>query len=156
MHAMRTWLSHISQASISPKHLLKSLSRAWDIAIALSNEIRMLGFCGVTRAKTLGIKSSEPALLKIRCILLGWSRISGSGDGTGTSLSQQTGGKSRTRIDIDLVVKPRPTCKGADTTDIDLDIDVDVSVSKVYGFANDEQSDQISEVQIADLLSVAI
>lgn len=45
---------------------------------------------------------------------------------------------------------------GMSTTDIDVDIDVDVSASKVYGFANDEQSAHISETQIADLLVTAI
>jgi kinetochore protein Spc7/SPC105 len=116
----------------------------------------MLGFCGVTRAKTFGVKGSEPALLKIRCILLGRSRTSDSGNETGASFIQQSEEKSKARIDIDLVVKPRQMSQVVNITDIDMDIDVDVSASKVYGFANEEQSPQISEAEIADLLSTAI
>ena len=110
------------------------------MAYSLKQEIQMLDFCGVTRCKTVDTNPSEPALLKVRCILLGQRPTS-------------TAGKRAERLDIDFSVKPRGVGNADSVPSVEVDIDVDVSVSKIYGFG---EGPQVPEAKICDFLTKII
>ncbi|KAI1947486.1 hypothetical protein LOZ57_003215 [Ophidiomyces ophidiicola] len=140
LHALRTRLSHATHSSISPKTLLSGISQTWDIASSLRNEIRMLGYCGITKSKNIELNVSEPALLKTRCIFLGFQPTATPKK---TDPASQMS-KFQARIDIDFTIKPRPIInKGnQDEPGVGIDVDIDVSASKIYGFTSDSVSEQ--------------
>ncbi|PGH28109.1 hypothetical protein AJ80_00367 [Polytolypa hystricis UAMH7299] len=172
LHALRIRTSHISQASVSPRELLASVSRAWEMAINLSHETRMLGYCGISRSKTVEVKPSEPALLKVRCMLLGWTsgqqqEQQSKDSSTATTGQADNGGKTRARIDVDFTVKPKQPSQASSDEGIvaDVGIVVDVSARKVYGFgdwvgnggsSSSSASSRLSEQHIGEVLSKAI
>ncbi|KAK2772099.1 hypothetical protein FQN53_004778 [Emmonsiellopsis sp. PD_33] len=153
LHALRMRTSNISQAAITPRQFLASISRAWDKAINVGNEIRALGYCGITRAKAIDVKS-EPALLETRCMVLGWSTTASAAT-TAETENETTKHKRRSctvestreraRIDVDFIVKPRPASNETYPVDMDIDIDIDVAVSVVYGSVNNGGEAQIGE-----------
>jgi kinetochore protein Spc7/SPC105 len=154
LHALRVRLSQISPGSTSqPKALLASISKTWDTACSLQNEIRLLEYCGVTRRKITESKQFQPTLLIVRCILLGQLPTTKTEEA-----ETQTGNSSASRLDIDFKVKPRLLVDGtSQSSDMEIDIDVDVSVCKVYGFQHDaERSARFSEGKIREYLHKVI
>lgn len=163
LHALRTRISHLSQTSISPKTLLCSISRSWDTVCSIRDEIRALDYCGVTKAKTIEVNPHEPALLKVRCILLG-TRVElkrhrkSLSRPVGPLSAEIASGQTKARLDIDFTIKPRPVVAESGRDDelniVDIDVDVDVSAAKVYGFSEDDgASSGMSEGQIGDFLT---
>ncbi|KLJ12115.1 hypothetical protein EMPG_12760 [Blastomyces silverae] len=162
LHALRTCASQLPQSSISPRQFLASISRAWDKAISLGDEIRALDYCGITRAKAIEAKPSEPTLLEIRCMVLGWSSTTTAPESTGgdaeqisPSKSGNMDGKVRARIDVDFTVKPRSAQSGKDTPDMDIDVDIDVSASIIYGSLSSYKGDA-GQAPIGDMLEKII
>lgn len=139
------------------------MSRAWDKAINLGDEIRALDYCGITRAKAIEANPSEPTLLEIRCIVLGWSPKTTAPEPAGSETKQKStsgsgnkDGKVRARIDIDFTVKPRPAPhNGTDIPVMDIDVDVDVSASIIYGSVSPYEGNT-GEAQIGDMLGKII
>ncbi|EAS29299.3 chromosome segregation protein [Coccidioides immitis RS] len=152
LHALRTRISHLTQ-SVSPKAFLSDISQTWNTISSLRNEIHMLDYCGVTKLKTVEANPGEPALLKVRCILLGFRTEIRRKKRSASMPIVPAGNRSKARIDVDFTIKPRPTAvKGADAEpSIDVDVDIDVYGSKVYGFSNEDASD-MSEEQIGEFL----
>ncbi|OAX82214.1 hypothetical protein ACJ72_03435 [Emergomyces africanus] len=162
LHALRMRASQLPQSSITPRQFLVSISRAWDKAIKLGDEIRALDFCGITRAKAIGVNPSEPTLLQIRCMVLGWPTATTNLESTRGETAQKSTSDSgskddnvRVRIDVDFTVKPRPAHNGPDTTDMDIDLDIDVSASIIYGSVGSYYGNT-GEAQIGDLLGKMI
>ncbi|KAL1957613.1 hypothetical protein VTO42DRAFT_5724 [Malbranchea cinnamomea] len=150
LHAMRSRLTQLIQGSMHPKTFLAGISRTWDTAYALKKEIQMLGFCGVTRCRSVGTNDSEPRLLKVRCILLNPQRRPSVIPGAAQRHEQNL----ESRIDIDFTVKPRPVGSTDTPTGVDVDIDVDISASKVYGFGSGmDHLSQVPEAKICDFLN---
>lgn len=146
LQALRSWLSQVSQGTLPPpKALLATISKAWDTACALHNEIRLLEYCGLARRKVRESKQSAPAALTTRCILLARHSTMKAEDGEART--------SASRFDIDFAVKP----SHFQGTDMDIDIEVDVSVSKVYGPLDDAgNASRFSEGKIRDFLQKGI
>ncbi|PGH02362.1 kinetochore protein Spc7 [Blastomyces parvus] len=158
LHALRMCASQLPQSSITPRKFLASISRAWDKAISLGDEIRALDYCGITRVKAIEAKPSEPTLLEIRCMVLGWSAPESSGGGAkqiSPSTSGNMDGKVRARIDVDFTVKPRPAQSGKDAPDMDIDLDIDVSATIIYGSLSSYEGNA-SQAQIGDMLEKII
>ncbi|KAL2371192.1 chromosome segregation protein [Blastomyces gilchristii SLH14081] len=162
LHALRTCASQLPHSSISPRQFLAGMARAWDKAISLGDEIRALDYCGITRAKAIEAKPSEPTLLEIRCMVLGWSSTTIAPESTGGDAKQisplksrNVDGKVRARIDVDFTVKPRPAQSGKDTPDMDIDVDIDVSASIIYGSLSSYEGD-VGQAQIGDMLEKII
>ncbi|PGH29693.1 kinetochore protein Spc7 [[Emmonsia] crescens] len=163
LHALRMRASQLPQSSITPRQFLASMSRAWDKAINLGDEIRALDYCGITRAKAIEANPSEPTLLEIRCIVLGWSPKTTAPEPAGSETKQKStsgsgnkDGKVRARIDIDFTVKPRPAPhNGTDIPVMDIDVDVDVSASIIYGSVSPYEGNT-GEAQIGDMLGKII
>ena len=161
LHTLRAHLTQIPQSSIAPKHLLGLVSRSWDLALGLGEEIRMLGFCGVTRPTMVddGSSNSETKIVKIRCILLGWvsNSVGGVQDGKKKGKQQPTPAPTvarvRARVNVDFVVKAAIHRNASeDPGDVKLDVDIDVSVSKAYGFSETSSASGISEAQMGHML----
>ena len=138
LHAMRAQLSRLPQGSVQPRAFLAGISKSWDTAYALRKETQLLDFCGVTRFKTVETNQAEPALLKVRCMLLGQRPTS------------TVGKMANARLDIDFSVKPRGAANADSEPSVEVDIDIDVSVIKVYGFG---EGPQVPEVKICDFLN---
>ncbi|PGH13558.1 hypothetical protein AJ79_03551 [Helicocarpus griseus UAMH5409] len=156
LHALRSRASHLSQASITPRQFLSSISRAWDKATRLGDEIRALGYCGITRAKVVEVQPSEPTLLEIRCMVLGYTTTSEpSGDETKRKSPSTNDSRVRARIDVDLTAKPRPASNRSDTPDMDIDVDIDVSASVIYGSVSQFEG-RTGEARIGDMLGKMI
>ncbi|OJD18125.1 hypothetical protein AJ78_01843 [Emergomyces pasteurianus Ep9510] len=162
LHALRMRASQLPQSSITPRHFLASISRAWDKAIRLGDEIRALDFCGITRAKAIEANPSEPTLLHVRCMVLGWfpaaCRLESTGRETKQTSTPESGGKNdkvRARIDVDFTVKVRPVHNGPDAPDMDIDVDIDVSASVIYGSVGSSYGN-MGESQIGDMLGKMI
>lgn len=149
LHTLHAHLAHLQQASVAPKQLLGLVSGSWDLALGLGEEIRMLGFCGVTRPTMVGgdKSASDAEVLEIRCILLGW--VSNNTDGK-KKVKQETavGTKVRARVNVDLTVKSFIQ-HGSEPGEASLDVDVGVSTAKAYGFG---ETSNISESQMSDML----
>lgn len=148
LQTLQSHLTHVPQASVAPKQLLGLVSGSWDLALGLGEEIRMLGFCGVTRSTMSGgddKSSTDSKMLKIRCILLG--RMSESTDEKKKG-KQEPGTKVRARINIDLTVKTSIQ-HGPEPGDTKLDADIGVSATKAYGFAD---ANNPSDTQMSDLM----
>ncbi|KAF3480634.1 uncharacterized protein GIQ15_05981 [Arthroderma uncinatum] len=153
LNAIRTRILHSTQISVSPKLFLNSIAKSWGIAASLREEIRMLGYCGITTTKSAGINPSEPTLLKVRCMLLGWV-----GDKKTPSVDQSQSdkdGRIRVRIDIDFTVKPKNHSKQLEDLSFDIGIDVDASASRVYGLDNCSDSSK-SDSHLSDFLAKSI
>lgn len=134
LQSLRSHLATIQQSKIAPKQLLYFISSAWDRALGLENEARMLEFCGVTR-----LTLSEPAeislSLRARCTLLGNAAVS-STPGRKGAAAKNNGAK---RIDVDFTVRTRIVPE--DSKEIgSLDFDIDVLATKVYGFGSGNKS----------------
>ncbi|OJD24056.1 hypothetical protein ACJ73_04586 [Blastomyces percursus] len=163
LHALRMCASQLPQSSISPRQFLASMARAWDKAISLGDEIRALDYCGITRAKAIEAKPSEPTLLEIRCMVLGWSSATTAPESIGGDAKQKispsksgnVNGKVRARVDVDFTVKPRPARSGKDTPGMDIDVDIDVSASIIYGSLSSYEGDA-GQAQIGDMLEKII
>jgi kinetochore protein Spc7/SPC105 len=155
LHALRARLSQVAPGATSqPKALLASISKTWDTACSLQNEIRLLEYCGVTRRKMTESKQSEPTPLIVRCILLGRLPTTKTEEG-----EREAENSSPSRLDIDFTVKPRLWADDgtSQSSNTDIDIDVDISVCKVYGFQHDaEHSARFSEAKIRDYLHKVI
>lgn len=162
LHALRMRASQLPQSNITPRQFLASISRAWDRAISLGDEIRALDYCGITKAKAIESNPSEPTLLEIRCIIIGRSSKTTAPESTGSEMKRTSpsgsgniSGKARTRIDIDFTVKPRLTHNGTDTLDMDVDVDIDVSASIIYGSVSSYEGG-VGESRIGDMLGKII
>ncbi|KAK2865105.1 hypothetical protein FQN49_003909, partial [Arthroderma sp. PD_2] len=150
LNAIRTRISPSTQVPVSPKLFLNSIAKSWGIATSLREEVRMLGYCGIITTKLIGVDPSEPTLLNVRCMLLGWVKGNNTLEGADQSQSDKNG-KTRARIDIDFSVKPKNLGKQVEDSSIDVDIDVDASASRVYGFDGCKDS-QTSDSHLGDLL----
>ncbi|KAG5302074.1 chromosome segregation protein [Histoplasma ohiense] len=162
LHALRMRASQLPQSNITPRQFLASISRAWDRAISLGDEIRALDYCGITKAKAIESNPSEPTLLEIRCIIIGRSAKTTAPESTGSEIKRKSpsesgniSGKARTRIDIDFTVKPRLTHNGTDTLDMDVDVDIDVSARIIYGSVSSYEGG-VGESRIGDMLGKII
>ncbi|WEW59661.1 hypothetical protein PRK78_005140 [Emydomyces testavorans] len=158
LHALRTRIAQLTQPSISPKTFLSSISQTWDTLSSIRHEIRMLAYCGVTTSKTIGVTPSEPALLKVRCILLGFRTEPKRHKKSPSVQIAATGDKkSKARLDIDFTIKPRPVVgqRRGEEPGIGIVVDVDVSAGKIYGFSNDNSSD-MSEQRIGEFVTQLI
>ncbi|ODH38725.1 hypothetical protein ACO22_02198 [Paracoccidioides brasiliensis] len=161
LHALRMRSSQISQSSLTPRQFLSGISRTWDRAINLGNEIRALEYCGITTAKAPEVNPSEPTLLVIRCMVLGWSSANAEAEtfrdkvkGKSSTVSENSG-RVKARVDIDFTVKPRPANSGTDIPDLDIEVHTDVSASIIYGSISPYEGNA-GEVQIGDMLGKII
>ncbi|KAL2000052.1 hypothetical protein VTN02DRAFT_3615 [Thermoascus thermophilus] len=145
LKSLRKHLASIPQSSVEPRQLLRFVSEAWDLAQTVEEEIRVLGFCGVTRLKLVDDAEDGP-LLRARCILLGGSAAAA------TTTPRKQPKEAKGRVDVDFTVKTRV---GRDSTDGGelgkLELDLDVVATKVYGFGSNCGSG-ISESQMRDIL----
>ncbi|KAK2767603.1 hypothetical protein FQN54_003761 [Arachnomyces sp. PD_36] len=150
LQTLSAHLTQLPQASVAPKQLLGLISSSWDVALGLSEELRMLGFCGVTRPTMVAGEdkfSPDTKILKIRCILLGW--VSNQADGK-KKVKQEPAAqaKVRARVNIDLTIKAFIQ-QGSEPGDAALDVDIGVSATKAYGFS---ETSNTSESQMSDML----
>jgi kinetochore protein Spc7/SPC105 len=134
LHSLQHHLTTIQQSTVVPKQLLHFVSSAWDRAVGLENEARMLEFCGVTRL-TLFKPDGGSLSLRTRCTLLGNSTISTPGSKGAASKNN-----SAKRIDVDFTVRTRIDKPNAENTIGSLDFDIDVLATKVYGFGTGSKS----------------
>lgn len=137
LQSLQTHLATIQQSKVAPKQLLRFISTAWDRALGLENEARMLEFCGVTRL-TLSDPTDTPSLsLRARCTLLGNAAVS-STPGRKSAAAKNNGAK---RIDVDFTVRARIISGTEDAEDIgSLEFDIETLATKVYGFGAGNQS----------------
>ncbi|KAL4935327.1 Spc7 kinetochore protein-domain-containing protein [Aspergillus oleicola] len=127
----------INQSSVSPKQLLQFVSEAWDLALKVEEEARMLGFNGVTNTRLSEVEG-KPSL-RAGCTLLG------------TLHSAVFASPSKSRVDIDFAVTIR--ILGKDEPELGtLDIQTEVLASKVYGFGTDNESG-LSEKEMRSILN---
>lgn len=155
LKSLRKHLASIPQSSVEPKQLLRFVSEAWDLAQTVEEEIRVLGFCGVTRLKLVDDAEDGP-LLRARCILLG-DAIPAATTTTPRKQPKETKtSQQNSRVDVDFTVK---THVGKDSNDSGelgkLELDIDVVATKVYGFGSNCGSG-ISETQMRDILRKAV
>lgn len=138
LQSLQTHLSTIQQSKTTPKQLLRFISTAWDRALGLENEVRMLEFCGVTR---LILSSPTPTdtsslSLRARCTLLGNAAIS-STPGRKGAAAKNNGAK---RIDVDFTVRTLVSAP-ADSKELgSLEFDIETLATKVYGFGAGNKS----------------
>jgi len=133
LHSLRSHLATIQQSNVAPKQLLHFVSSAWDRALGLENEARMLEFCGVTRL-TLSGPTEASSCLRARCTLLSKAAVSSTPGRKGAA--KNNGAK---RIDVDFIVRTHIVPE--DSKDIgSLDFDIDVLATKVYGFGSGNKS----------------
>jgi kinetochore protein Spc7/SPC105 len=134
LQSLQSHLATIQQSKIAPKQLLHFVASAWDRALGLENEARMLEFCGVTRL-TLSEPAESSLSLRARCTLLGNAAVPSTPSRKG-SAAKNNGTK---RIDVDFNVRTRIIPE--DTKKIGtLDFDIDVLATKVYGFGSGNKS----------------
>ncbi|EEP77478.1 predicted protein [Uncinocarpus reesii 1704] len=155
LHALRMRISHLTQSSMSPKAFLSGISRTWSTASSMRNEICMLGYCGVTKSKTVEANPGEPALLKVRCILLGYRTETKRHKKSPLAPIVPVGGKCKARIDVDFTIKPRPVLAKSEIEghEVEVDVDVDVSAGKIYGFSKSDDELDMSEERIGEFLT---
>ncbi|KAJ5684448.1 uncharacterized protein N7477_000793 [Penicillium maclennaniae] len=128
LQSLRSHLATIQQSLIAPKQLLHFVSSAWDRALGLENEARMLEFCGVTRL-TLSEPAEKSLSLRARCTLLGNAAVPSTPSRNGTA-TKNNGTK---RIDVDFNVRTRIVPENSKEIG-SLDFNIDVLATKVYGF----------------------
>ncbi|KAJ5132138.1 Kinetochore Spc7 [Penicillium atrosanguineum] len=134
LQSLRSHLATIQQSKIAPKQLLHFVSSAWDRALGLENEARMLEFCGVTRL-TLSEPAETSLSLRARCTLLGNAAAPSTPSRKGTA-AKNNGTK---RIDVDFNVRTHIIPE--DSKEIgSLDFNIDVLATKVYGFGSGNKS----------------
>ncbi|KAL1966659.1 hypothetical protein VTN77DRAFT_4070 [Rasamsonia byssochlamydoides] len=138
---LRSRIATIPRFSTSPKQLLRFISEAWNLALTLEEEMRMLEFNGVTKVTLMEKEGARPSL-RARCILLG----------------NMTPGEPlrNARVDVDFIVTPRivgQKNKGnaGEAIGDKLELDVDVALSKVYGFGNHDGAG-LSESRMRDII----
>ncbi|KAJ5514626.1 hypothetical protein N7463_004178 [Penicillium fimorum] len=134
LHSLQHHLTTIQQSTVAPKQLLHFISSAWDRAVGLENEARMLEFCGVTRL-TLSKPDEGSLSLRTRCTILGNATVSTSGRKGADSKNT-----SAKRIDVDFTVRTRIDTTDAENIVGSLDFDIDVLATKVYGFGTGNKS----------------
>lgn len=150
LHALQGRITNVSHSSISPRRLLRDISNAWDAAIRLNDEIRILGYCGVTRSTTIKSQTGEPSLLRVRCILLGNTH-------KGSNPKQRVFDMNKARMDIDFMIKTRPLNEVSDPTVVNVDMNIDAFVGAVYGFSSRIGGKGIlSDSQMSELLNAAL
>jgi kinetochore protein Spc7/SPC105 len=155
------------------KESLHSISKGWEIAYSLEEEIRLLEFNGVTKVTLTG--SDTNALLRARCILIG-ANISltasppsprrkskpSSGPAASKPLQEQQQ-KQQTRLDIDFTLTiPESTSASSRS----LDPEINIIVNKIYGFTGDSDDDEndrsktkethLNETQMQNVIHKAI
>lgn len=143
LSCLRRRIASIPRPSLSPRQLLGFISEAWNLAVTLEEEMRMLEFNGVTKVTLMEKEGAEPAL-RARCILLGG----------------MTSGEQPCRVDVDFIVTPRvvsqknKTNAEGEAIGERLELDIDVALSKVYGFGNHNGSAGVglSESRMRDII----
>lgn len=135
LQTLQSHLSTIRQSTMTPKQLLRFISTAWNRALGLENEARMLEFCGVTRL-TLANQSDVPSSLRARCTLL--ANTTSSTPGRKGAAAKNSAAK---RIDVDFTVRARIVPSDADLAETgSLDFDIGSLATKVYGFGAGNKS----------------
>lgn len=156
LKSLQKHLNSITQSIIAPKHMLRFISKAWDLVLDLEEETRMLEFCGVTKLKLLEVEDAPS--LRARCTILGTvspsSKVSKipTKKGQANSNSSSGSGNGTRRIDIDFAVKTCINTAGDGDAIGAMDLETDVLASKVYGFGSGNESG-ISEAQMKDILA---
>jgi hypothetical protein len=143
LSCLRSRVATIPRPSITVKQLLHFISKTWDVAHTLEEEMRLLQFNGVTKAILMEKEGAESSL-RARCILLG----------------DMTQGEEQrhARIDVDFIVTPqvgrkgRRNSNGNAESDDKLELDIDVALSKVYGFGDGSTSTGLSESKMRDII----
>ncbi|KAK2749898.1 hypothetical protein FQN57_005315 [Myotisia sp. PD_48] len=159
LHAMRARLSQLTCIPDSPKPILHSIASTWKRSQLLREEIRLLGYCGVTHSQAIEPNISEPTLLKVRCMLLGHMNNTASpSSGSGMHQKFEEKMKAQARVDVEFNIKLKMmnvTADDASNLGIDVDVDVDVSAISIYGFGN-TKSVKMSDSQMSDFLANSI
>ena len=148
LHSLQQYLATIRQSAVEARRVLKLISDAWDRAVGLENEARMLEFCGVTRL-TLSKPEDGSISLRARCTLLGNANTATPGR---KSLSK---GNNAKRIDVNFIVRTRIDPPSTDNEVGSLDFDIDVLATKVYGFGTGNKSG-LSDKELQSILGKGI
>ncbi|KAL4746613.1 hypothetical protein BDW72DRAFT_30932 [Aspergillus terricola var. indicus] len=146
LKSLQDHIATITQSKLTSKQLLHFVSEAWDLASRAEEEVRMLGFHGVTN---LQLSKLEKPSLRARCTLLG--TVPPPADSTPSSRSQKQS-NGNCRIDVDFAVTTRIVERDDGNALGVLDIQTEVIASKVYGFGTDN-SKGLSEKEMRSILS---
>lgn len=146
LQCLQTHLAIIEQPNTTPRQLLRFISTAWDRALGLENEARMLEFCGVTRLTLSTPADTSSPSLRARCTLLSNAAIPSTPGQKGTP-AKNTGAK---RIDVDFTV--RTLVSGhEDSKELgSLEFDIETLATKVYGFGAGNKSG----LSVKEMLSI--
>lgn len=142
LKSLQSYLATIDQSRVSPKQLLQFVSVAWDVASNAQEEVRMLGFHGVTNLRLMEV-DDKPSL-RARCTLLGSVAPLDPGTDSRTNTTS--------RIDVDFAVTTRILEITEESPLGILDIQTEVIASKVYGFGTDNGTG-LSEKEMRSILS---
>jgi hypothetical protein len=119
------------------KQFLLSISNGWDLAYSLQEEIRLLGFNGMT---TVILNQPDSQLsLKARCMLVGSivnhgaSPLSPRRKAKASQKDSQESKGHQARVDVDFTLTA-PESRRSEQPNPDMNI----VVNKVYGFENDD------------------
>lgn len=137
LQSLQSQLATVQQSKIAPKQLLYFISTAWDRALSLENEARMLEFCGVTRLTLSHPTDTSSLSLRARCTLLDNTAVSSTPGRKGVA-AKNNGAK---RIDVDFTVRTRIVSDHENLKEIgSLEFDIDTLATKVYGFGAGNKS----------------
>ncbi|KAJ5492789.1 hypothetical protein N7539_001535 [Penicillium diatomitis] len=136
LQSLRRHLGATELSTITPKQLLKFVSSAWDRAVSLEQEARMLEFCGLTRL-TLSEPTESSPFLRARCTLLDQEAKPSAPrrkSGAGREVTPK-------RVDVDFTIRTRIDTQTKETGSIGtLELDINVVATKVYGFGAANES----------------
>lgn len=166
LRSLQSHLGSIQQSTTTPQQILQFISQAWDLAMTLEEETRLLQFCGVTNLKLVSSGGDQPPSLRARCTLLGALKSKSKPSQktpTRASSKKPKADSGNTRVDVDFAIRTRIVNTNGSSTLArgivgTLHLDTEVIASTVYGFgiaaANDTAAaaDIISETEMRDLL----
>lgn len=136
LQSLQTHLPTIQQSKTAPNQLLRFISTAWNRALGLENEARMLEFCGVTRLTLSNSTNTSSLSLRARCTLLGTAAVSSTPGRKGAAAKNN----NAKRIDVDFTVRTLISVLGDSREVGSLEFDIGTLATKVYGFGAGNKS----------------